>query len=172
MFTLDTFQVSDATAQKWENTSTLPVGALEDGEGLLLQTTSLQGVGGRESRAFLGQKYPIIYYDARSSQFQVNWVDVGCKLDWSCKFVSDSEVNAHIYTELSLLDRVVPAGQVGYPQTTTLKSACELAHLKLGQRAIVGRAHGVEVQRYLKLLGVESGSQKDNVFFVISVERP
>lgn len=167
---LQAVQVSDAVAREWDGDWKLKAADLQADGVHLLQVTEMVGMTGRECSVFVGRKNPIIYYDARGTQFQVQYVDVGAKFNCLCKLVGD-RINAQVYTELSSLDKNVNDGKVSFPQTLTLNSHADTPGFAYGDRVLVGNVRGVEARHYLEGLGAGSHAKNDNVYFVLTVER-
>ena len=168
---LEAVQVSDELAHEWKQGWRIKASELEDEGVRRLQTTEVVGVTERECSAFVGRKNHIVYYDPRASQFQVQYVDVGAKLDCKCKMLTTGKLSATVYTELSWLEKNLNDGKASYPQTITLKSQLNSPPFEFGERLLVGNVQGVEAQHYLQVLGGSGGAKNDNVYFVLSVER-
>jgi len=168
---LEAVQVSDELANEWKKGWRLKASALEEAGVHRLQTTEVVGITGRECSTFIGRKNHVIYYDPRASQFQVQYVDVGAKLNCQCKWVADGKLTAAVYSELSWLEKNLNDGKASYPETITLKSQIDSPVFSYGERVLVGNVQGSEAQHYLQVLGASSGAKNDNVYFVLSVER-
>lgn len=163
-------QLSDAAARDWDGDWRLKAADLQ-GEGVqVLQTTEVVGITGRECSVLVGRKNHIIYYDPRATQFQIQYVDVGAKLNCLCKAV-EGRVNAEVYAELSLLEKNINDGKASYPQTIPMKSEVSTPTFAYGDHVLIGSMRGVEARHYLEVLGAGSNPKNDNVFFVLTVER-
>lgn len=166
---LQAVQVSDQVAREWDGDWKLKAADLQADGVQILQTTEVAGMTGRECSVFVGRKNHIVYYDSRGTQFQIQYVDVGAKLNCKCE-VAGERVNAEVYTELSSLEKNVNDGKTSYPQTLVLQSHADTPGFAYGERVLVGKARGIEARHYLDGLGV--GNRKnDNVYFVLTVER-
>jgi hypothetical protein len=163
-------QVSDATARDWDGDWQLKAADLQSEGVHLLQTTEVAGMTDRECLVFVGRKNPIVYYDPRASQFQIQYVDVGAKLNCTCKLLGE-RVTAQVYTELSILEKNVNDGKSSYPQTLVLQSHADTPGFSYGERVIIGSVRGVEAHHYLDVLGAGNNAKNDNVYFVLTVER-
>lgn len=168
---LEAVQLSDEVAHEWKQGWKIKAADLDESGVYRLQTTEVVGVTERDCQAFVGRKNPIVYYDARGTQFQVQYVDVGAKLDCKCKILPTGKLSAKLYTELSWLEKNLNDGKASYPETIVLKSQVDSPPFEFGERLLVGNVQGVEAQHYLKVLGASSGAKNDNVYFVLSVER-
>ncbi|MFN8609827.1 MAG: hypothetical protein U0931_19970 [Vulcanimicrobiota bacterium] len=170
MMRIQAVQVSDAVAEDWDRGWQLKSNDFQEEGVHLLQTTEVVGVTGRECSSFIGRKNHIIYFDPRATQFQIQYVDVGAKLNCLCKPAGE-RINADVYTELSLLEKNVNDGKVSFPQTIVLKSQASTPAFAYGQLVLLGNVHGAEARHYLEVLGSSSTSKNDNVYFVLTVER-
>jgi hypothetical protein len=168
---LEAVQVSDQVARQWKEGGALKSDALEDDGVRLLQTTEVSGLLDNECVTFIGRKNPIVYYDPRATQFQVQYVDIGAKLNCLCKSAPPGHIKAQLYTELSLLDRNVLNGGASYPGTAVFKQSVEVPPFDYGDHVVVGTVQGSEAQHYLQLLGASNSPKNDNVYFVLSVEK-
>lgn len=168
---LEAVQVSDEMAHEWKQGWRIKASDLEEDGVHRLQTTEVVGITDRECSVFVGRKNHIVYYDPRASQFQVQYVDVGAKLDCKCKTSPSGKLSATVYTELSWLEKNLNDGKASYPETITLKSQLDSPAFEFGERVLVGNVQGAEAQHYLQVLGGSSGAKNDNVYFVLSVER-
>ncbi|MBN9414158.1 MAG: hypothetical protein J0I12_01910 [Candidatus Eremiobacteraeota bacterium] len=170
MMRLQAVQVSDAVAQDWDGDWRLKAADLQEDGVRVLQTTEVVGMTGRECSVFVGRKNHIVYYDARATQFQIQYVDVGAKLNCQCKLVGD-RITAQVYTELSSLEKNVNDGKASFPQTLTLNAHADTPGFVYGDRVLVGTVHGVEARHYLEVLGGSPSAKNDNVYFILTVER-
>lgn len=167
---LQAVQVSDAVARDWDGDWRLKAADLQEDGVHMLQTTEVAGMTERECSVFVGRKNHVIYYDSRASQFQVQYVDVGAKLNCKCKRAGE-KVNAEVYTELSQLEKNVSDGKASYPQTLVLQSRANTPGFAFGERVIIGNVRGVEARHYLEVMGAGNNTKNDNVYFVLTVER-
>lgn len=168
---LEAVQVSDQIARQWKEGAALKSGALEEEGVRLLQSTEVTGVMESEASTFIGRKNPIIYYDARATQFQVQYVDVGARLNCKCKPVDSERLKAQLHTELSLLERNIPSAASSFPSTVVFTQYLDLPAFDYGAYVVVGTVQGSEAQHYLHLLGANNAANNDNVYFVLSVEK-
>lgn len=167
---LQAVQVSDAVAHDWDGDWRLKAADLQADGVHLIQTTEVAGMTGRECSVFVGRKNHVVYYDSRATQFQIQYVDVGAKLNCNCKLTGE-RLNAQVYTELSLLEKNLNDGKTSYPQTLTLQSHADTPGFAYGDRVIIGNVRGSEARHYLEVLGAGSNAKNDNVYFVLTVER-
>lgn len=168
---LEAVQVSDQVARQWKEGGALKSDAMDDDGVRLLQTTEVAALLEYECVAFIGRKNHVVYYDPRATQFQVQYVDIGAKLNCLCKPVAGGHIKAQLHTELSLLDKNIQNGGSSYPATVTFSQFVEVPPFDYGEHMVVGTVQGSEAQHYLQLLGASNGPKNDNVYFVLSVEK-
>ncbi len=167
---LQALQVSDQVARGWDGDWRVKAADL-GGDGVhLLQTTEVVGITGRECSVTVGRKNHVIYYDPRATQFQIQYVDVGAKLNCLCKVV-EGRVSAEVSAELSLLEKNVNDGKTSYPQSIPLSSHTSTPAFAYGDHVLIGNVRGVEARHYLEVLGAGSNPKNANVYFVLTVER-
>lgn len=130
--------------------------------GKLLQSSALVTSTGNEALVHFGGKYPLTYFDPRAQQFQVQYVDIGQKVDVRCQQQGSSHYRVEIRPEFSVKDGI-KSGKAAegdeitsYPSTVVFITENTLVNLQLGQTAIVGRTRGDEVQRVWDAHGIKN----------------
>ncbi len=138
-------------------------------KGRRIQEAELLTTSNTESLFHLGQKEPIIYYDPRASQFQVQFVDTGFKLDieW------DGNV-LQARPEVGDIESVVLSEENGriarYPQTHVQISEVFLPGVKLGDSYLIGSGSGTITKSQVRVL--DPAPKFGNLVLVLSLEAP
>lgn len=91
-------------------------------EAKILASPRVASLSGVESLIHIGDKYPIVYFDPRAGQFQVQYVDIGIKLDVKSEVKADGyvvvEVRPEVSTLLELINNQYPRTAVRIVETT------------------------------------------------------
>lgn len=175
---MDVIQMSDDAAQKLAGKSHIQGGLSTKGEGVkLVHSSEMMVLLGRPGMFHLGHKNPIIYYDARASQFQVQYVDTGIKCDVKVLKRGDDDFAVEVHEELSVLDTMKTLGtppSAAYPQTNVFNSQSLQTHVHYGESVIVGRVHGLGARQCLKAVGAASDGHpmSENLLMVFTLNRP
>lgn len=80
------------------------------GRASILATPRLMTLNNREANLLVGQTYPIVYFDIRSGNQQVQYIDIGVKLRVTPTIGNDGSVTAEIHPEFSALAGLVAGG--------------------------------------------------------------
>lgn len=83
-------------------------------EAKILASPRVASISGKESLIHIGDKYPIVYFDPRAGQFQVQYVDIGIKLDVKSDVKSDGYILVEVRPEVSTLLELI---NNQYPRT-------------------------------------------------------
>lgn len=87
---------------------------VESSEAKVLASPKLTCKSGEEASVHIGEKYPIVYYDPRAGQYQVQYQDIGTKVQLTPRVLPDGYVELKINPDISnLLDLV----NQQYPRT-------------------------------------------------------
>jgi hypothetical protein len=168
---LSYWEVSDKGLAALAGKSRLDAGSID---GRRLQTATVMGVSGYELYIGLVRKTPIVYYDPRASQFQIQYVDAGLKLDAKAKAAAGGAFDLEIRPELSMVSghRVYGTGEkaVSYPETQTFTSEISLSGVKLGQLIIVGEATGPSGTEHIRAM--DPAPQGKHLIATIELEEP
>jgi len=89
---------------------------------------------GKDAQVLIGDKFPIVYFDPRAGQFQVQYVDIGVKVVVKPTVAADGYVIVDLAPEVSTLKALI---NNQYPQTgvTTVKTN---VRVKDGDTIVVG----------------------------------
>jgi len=100
----------------------------------VISTPRIMTQSSHEASVLIGDKFPIVYFDPRAGQFQVQYVDIGVKLTVKPIVSADSTVTVELAPEVSTLLGLI---NNQYPETgvTTVKT---LVHVHDGDTIIVG----------------------------------
>lgn len=120
---------------------------------------------GEDSLTHLGKKLPFPYYDPRTESSQVQYLDVGFKIDCQANPTSDGRVLLRV--------RLVQSALSSDPQTpnssNTFHSESTLL-LQRGQTAIVALAQGPLTQRFLEPIYPNSSwSEGDAAMLIVTL---
>ncbi len=76
---------------------------VQQNEAKILASPRVASISGEDSLIHIGDKYPIVYFDPRAGQFQVQYVDIGIKLDVTSNVKADGHVVIDVRPEVSTL---------------------------------------------------------------------
>ena len=168
--TLNIIQVSDSQLEKLDGVQKTNSGI----QGKVLQSLELMTVQDMPSLLMLGEKWPIIYFDHRAEQFQIQYVDIGGKLDMTCRPAGANAWNVEIRPEASALNEIDLPGDPRdlevYPKTTVLIAETHIKNLKFGETSIFAKITGRAARSYLEAMGLPSSNP--NVLYTFRLERP
>lgn len=86
--------------------------AIQQTDGKVIASPRLVTQSGKEAQALIGEKFPVVYFDPRAGQFQVQYVDIGVKLVVKPTVASDGNVlmdlNPTVSTLLGLVNNQYP----------------------------------------------------------------
>lgn len=103
-------------------------------EAKLLASPRVASISGKESLIHVGDKYPIVYFDPRAGQFQVQYVDIGIKMDVTATVKSDDFVEVQVRPEVSTLLELI---NNQYPRTA-VRIVESTMRVKDGDTIIIG----------------------------------
>lgn len=83
-------------------------------EAKILASPRIASISGKPSLVHIGDKFPIVYFDPRAGQFQVQYVDIGVKLDVTSTVKADGYIMCEVRPEVSTLVELV---NNQYPRT-------------------------------------------------------
>lgn len=129
---------------------------------------------GRPCLVHLGTKYAISYFEPRSSQFQIQYVDIGSKLDVHCKSEATGGYTVDVTPETSTFvkSRGLATGTgANYPETSVMRSQVRLSGVQLHQSWVVGTISSSEAKSWLAASGI-SASEPQSLVYVITMEKP
>lgn len=106
----------------------------ESGEAKIMATPRVGMISGKPSLIHIGDKFPIVYFDPRAGQFQVQYVDIGIKLDVKADVKGDGNVECEITPEVSTLVSLV---NNQYPRTAVRRIQTTM-RVKDGETIVVG----------------------------------
>jgi hypothetical protein len=125
-------------------------------EGRRLQSAEVLAISGEETMVSLVRKSPLVYYDPRASQFQVQFVDSGVKLDAFCKALSSQSFEVDVRQELSRIGNRRPADSrdqaTVYPETEVFTLESTLSDVKFGDLIVLGSTSGTLGKAHVKAL--------------------
>jgi len=104
------------------------------GEAKVLASPRIATISDKESLIHIGDKFPIVYFDPRAGQFQVQYVDIGIKLDVKPSVKADGYIVCDIRPEVSTLVELV---NNQYPRTA-VRTVQTLMRVKDGDTVVIG----------------------------------
>lgn len=138
-------------------------------KGRRIQEAELLTVSGEESLVHVGQKEPLVYYDARASRFNIQFVDIGFKLD----VMWDGDT-LEVRPELSDLQSLVTADESGrvarYPQTQVQICEATFTGVRLGDTYVISAAAGAAATAQVRVL--DPTPKAKNLIMTLSLEAP
>lgn len=160
-------QIDDGQAQKLRGLRTTNSNI----RGTVLNEMEMLTSTDLESLVMIGDKWPIIYFDPRAQQFQVQYVDVGAKLDVKVKLAAQGNFDLEIRPETSNVLEVKNEGELRtYPQTNVLICETRYQSLKPGETLLFGHFRSGTATRFLQREGLPT--TPSNLIYTLKVERP
>jgi len=100
----------------------------------VISTPRIMAQSGKDATVLIGDKFPIVYFDPRAGQFQVQYVDIGVKLAVKPTVAADGFVTVDLTPEVSTLEGLI---NNQYPRTgvTTVKTT---VRVRDGDTIVVG----------------------------------
>lgn len=147
------------------------------GSARILATPRLVTLNNREASLLIGQTYPIIYFDIRSGNQQIQTIDVGVKLRMTPTIGADGSITAELHPEYSAIQEFVQ----NYPVVANRKVDSTL-RVQDGETIVLGgllREISSETVTKVPLLGDipilgeifknrQKSSQRDEIVFLIT----
>ena len=65
---------------------------IENSDSKVLASPRIATQSGEEAEVYVGQRYPIVFYDPRAGQFQVQYVDIGTRLEAKPEVKDDGHI--------------------------------------------------------------------------------
>ncbi|MBV8353720.1 MAG: type II secretion system protein GspD, partial [Candidatus Eremiobacteraeota bacterium] len=121
------------------------------GNAKILATPRLVTLNNREASLLIGQTYPIIYFDIRSGNQQIQNIDIGVKLRMTPTIGADGSITAELHPEYSEIQSFVQ----NYPIVANRKIDSTL-HVRDGETIVLGgllRDVSAETVTKLPILG-------------------
>ena len=160
-------QMSDAQMERLEGKESLPEGL----GGKDIASLELLTLTGEPSLLHLGEKWPIVYYDPRAEQFQVQYVDTGLKLDITVKSNENGTFRMSVRPETSFLNSVRGSSEDGsYPLTDVYTLQTKKERLVWDEAIVLGSRRGPYFKAWLERLGLAGLSP--NLVYTLRLERP
>jgi type IV pilus assembly protein PilQ len=107
---------------------------ITQGEAKIMASPRVGTIAGKPALIHIGDKFPIVYFDPRAGQFQVQYVDIGIKLDVKVDIKGDGNIEADLNPEVSTLVGLV---NNQYPRTT-VRRVQTVMRVKDGDTIILG----------------------------------
>lgn len=159
-------QVSDAQAAKIRKVTTVK----GDLEGKVLHESELLTMTGKPSLLHVGGKWPIVFYDSRGEQFQIQYVDTGIKLDITISSDAQEKLSVEIRPETASILDIKSKGELqAYPRTNVFIAEAAFKDLSPAETMIVGRMSGETASRFLKTEGLTASPS--NLVYTLRLER-
>lgn len=107
---------------------------IETGDAKVLASPRVATLSGTEAQILVGEKYPIVYFDNRAGQYQVNYVPIGTEVSIKPEIKSDgyiiAELNPSVTSMVTLINNQ-------YPETTERSVKTKL-RVKDGDTIVIG----------------------------------
>jgi len=107
---------------------------ITQGEAKIMASPRIGTIAGKPGLIHIGDKFPIVYFDPRAGQFQVQYVDIGIKLDVKVDIKGDGNIEADLNPEVSTLVGLV---NNQYPRTT-VRRVQTVMRIKDGDTIVLG----------------------------------
>jgi type IV pilus assembly protein PilQ len=107
---------------------------ITQGEAKIMASPRVGTIAGKPALIHIGDKFPIVYFDPRAGQFQVQYVDIGIKLDVKVDIKGDGNIEADLNPEVSTLVGLV---NNQYPRTT-VRRIQTVMRIKDGDTIVLG----------------------------------
>ena len=171
---VEMLQLSGGAASALGGKSFFPGGYKGD-RGRTLQTSELMVQTSKESLLALGRKFPITYFDPRASQFQVQYIDTGMKVDVTVTPAATGGYRVESYNEFAETEMLRTGGTpiiAAYPQTNVFSSHTDKSGVNIGDALVLGTVDGPSAQRCLKSIAGVDGTGGDSVVMIMTLLRP
>jgi hypothetical protein len=121
---------------------------LQAGEAQILESGTTIGNLGHESLTHMGEKFPISYYEPRAQSYQVQYIDVGFKIDAKIRELGQPSdlFEVDVRPERSAM---VDQARTALPETDVITQQT-MVLLKQGQVAVMGSTSGRLTSQYLR----------------------
>jgi len=157
--------LTEAGSASLGESATLEAGSLEEllraGKAVELETVRFATTSGGESSLLIGEKHPLVYYDEKTSNYQVVFVDLGMKLNVRPTATPGDRIDMDFSYSLSDVEdyrRVVERDTVTYfPSTRSSEIRQSVAGLKDGATVVVADLKGASVGIILENLAKKRG---------------
>lgn len=107
---------------------------IETGDAKVLASPRVATLSGTEAEIHVGEKYPIVYFDNRAGQYQVNYIPIGTNVTIKPEIKSDgyiiAEINPSVTSMITLINNQ-------YPETTDRTVKTKL-RVKDGDTIVIG----------------------------------
>ncbi len=107
---------------------------VQTNEAKILASPRVATQSGTEALIHIGDKFPIVYFDPRAGQFQVQYVDIGIKLDVKPEVKADGWIVTELRPEVSNLIELV---NNQYPRTA-IRTVNTTMRVKDGDTIVIG----------------------------------
>ncbi|MEW6281622.1 MAG: secretin N-terminal domain-containing protein [Candidatus Eremiobacterota bacterium] len=107
---------------------------VSNNEAKILASPRVATQSGTEALIHIGDKFPIVYFDPRAGQFQVQYVDIGIKLDVKPEIKADGFIVTELRPEVSNLIELV---NNQYPRTA-IRTVNTTMRIKDGDTVVIG----------------------------------
>ena len=107
---------------------------ITQGEAKIMASPRVGTIAGKPALIHIGDKFPIVYFDPRAGQFQVQYVDIGIKLDVKVDIKGDGNIECDLNPEVSTLVGLV---NNQYPRTT-VRRVQTVMRVKDGDTIVLG----------------------------------
>lgn len=140
--------------------------------GRILSDSSLLTSTGSPSYYHTGENWPIIYFDPRAEQFQIQYVDIGLKVDFHVMSQGGDKFVVELRSETSRVHSVDSYDKPleCYPQTITFIQEARFSDVEFGKTLILTQAKGSGTESLLKSENLEQHGL--NIVCLLSLERP
>lgn len=143
----------------------------EDIKGRLLQSQDVLGVSGQDCLIVLGRKNPIVYFDGRTAQFQIQYVDTGLELRSQWRPDSDLTVSLEVgriadYTSSGPESRTAQA----YPHVEVFTVEAAVPDVRMGDTILLGSAAGPSAAEHVRAL--DKAPKATNLVVTLKLEAP
>jgi len=109
---------------------------------------------GQQALAFIGHKFPVTWFDVRSSLHQLLFVDVGMKFALTPAITGDNTLNLDIRLEMSNVEdyrqEIERDTAFYFPSTKNSTVNLSLSGLRSGESAIIASFQGLSLENVLK----------------------
>ncbi len=106
----------------------------ESSEASVVARPRIGLIAGKQTSIQLGDKFPVVYFDARVGEFQVQYVDVGLNLEVKATMMKDDNVEIEVTPEVHTLMDIV---NNQYPRTAVRRFNTKML-VKGGQTIVIG----------------------------------
>jgi hypothetical protein len=173
---VEAVQMTPAAASRLPARGRMPRAAIEkalaSGEMHLIQCGDLLAVTRLDSQLVFGHKSPLVYYDPKAGQFQIQYVDTGFKLvvriEPSGPDTFDVDIDPEVSETVQVHNAQGASALGAFPQTRVLMTRVMVAAVHLGDTVVLVDSPDVLGSHGAEQSGRSGGSLRNLLLFTLA----